>query len=107
MSTKKSPPIVISDEHREVKIYTVKGRGSPSFYQLSFYRAGQRERKTFADLNEAKREARLQLSQLAGERLQAKTLSAVEMESDTLATQRLESTGLPLHVERVIGFGPP
>ena len=97
MSAKKSPPIVVSDEHHEVKIYTVKGR-SGSFYQLSYYRAGERQRKTFADINEAKREARLQLSQLAGERLQAKTLTTVEMESYTLATQRLEGTGMPLHV---------
>jgi len=97
MSAKKSPPIVVSDEHHEVKIYTVKGR-SGSFFQLSFYRAGERQRKTFADLNEAKREARLQLSQLAGERLQSKTLSTTEMESYALAMKRIEGTGLPLHV---------
>ena len=60
MSAKKTTPLVISDEHNEIKIYTVKGRAA-SFYQLSYYRAGERIRKTFADLNEAKREARMQL----------------------------------------------
>ena len=73
----KNTPVVISDEHNEAKIYTVKGRAG-SFYQLCFYRCGERIRKTFADLNEAKREARMQLGQLAGERLQARNLSATD-----------------------------
>ena len=94
---KKTTPLVISDEHNEVKIYTVKGRAG-SNYQLSYYRAGERQRRTFADLNEAKREARLQLGLLAGERIQARNLSAMEMESYVIATRTLEPTGLPLHV---------
>lgn len=99
MSTKnkKNAPLVISDEHNEVKIYTVKGRAG-SHYQLSYYRAGERQRRTFADLNEAKREARMQLGLLAGERIQARNLSAMEMESYVIATRTLESIGLPLHV---------
>ena len=97
MSAKKNTPVVISDEHNEVKIYTVKGRAG-SFYQLCFYRCGERIRKTFADLNEAKREARMQLGQLAGERLQARNLSAIEMESFTIAARMIAPTGLPLHV---------
>ena len=97
MSAKKNTPVVISDEHNEVKIYTVKGRVG-SFYQLSYYRGGERIRKTFADLNEAKREARLQLGQLAGERLQARNLSAIEMESYAIAARTIEPTGFPLHV---------
>jgi len=97
MSARQAAPIVFSDEHNEVKIYTVKSRGAP-LYQLSYYRAGQRQRKSFADLSTAKREARLQLSQLAGERLGATTLSAIDMESYILATRTLESTGMPLHV---------
>lgn len=96
-SSKKNTPIVISDEHNEIKIYTTAGR-SGALYQISYYRAGLRQRKTFADLNEAKREARMQLSQLAGERLQARTLSAVDMESYNIATRTIEPTGLPLHV---------
>jgi integrase len=94
---KKNGPLVISDEHNEVKIYTVKGRAG-SLYQLSYYRAGERQRRTFADLNEAKREARMQLGLLAGERIQARNLSAMEMESYVIATRTLEPTGLPLHV---------
>ena len=94
---KKNAPLVISDEHNEIKIYTVKGRAG-SNYQLSYYRAGERQRKTFADVNEAKREARVQLGLLAGERIQARALSTVEMESYMAAAQRLETTGVPLHV---------
>ena len=94
---KKTAPLVISDEQNEVKIYTVKGRVG-SHYQLSYYRAGERQRRTFADLNEAKREARMQLSLLAGERIQARNLTSMEMESYVIATRTLESTGMPLHV---------
>ena len=97
MSTKKTTPIVISDEHNEVKIYTVKSR-TGTLYQVCHYRAGERHRKTFADLNEAKREARLQLCQLAGERIHARNLSSVEVESYTIATRTLDSIGVPLHV---------
>lgn len=77
---KKTAPLVISDEQNEVKIYTVKGRAG-SHYQLSYYRAGERQRRTFADLNEAKREARMQLGLLAGERIQARNLTPMEMEN--------------------------
>ena len=94
---KKTAPLVISDEQNEVKIYTVKGRAG-SHYQLSYYRAGERQRRTFADLNEAKREARMQLGLLAGERIQARNLTPMEMESYVIATRTLESTGMPLHV---------
>ena len=99
MSTKikKSAPVIISDEHNEVKIYTVKSRAG-TIYQISYYRAGERIRKTFADLNEAKREARMQLGQLAGERIQARVLSAIDMESFSISSRKLEPTGVPLHV---------
>jgi len=88
---KKNAPLVISDEHNEIKIYTVKGRAG-SNYQLSYYRAGERQRKTFADVNEAKREARVQLGLLAGERIQARALSTVEMEMPLRARHSTTST---------------
>lgn len=94
---KKSAPLVISDEQNEIKIYTVKGR-TGTLYQVAYYRAGERVRKTFADLNEAKREARLQLGALAGERIQARNLTAAEMERYTVAARTLEPTGVPIHV---------
>ena len=96
MSAKKNTSVVVSDEHNEIKIYTVKGRKG-CLYQLSYYQAGQRLRKTYADIHEAKREARLQLGLMAGERLQSRALSALEMESYTLAMRQLPE-GLPLHV---------
>lgn len=97
MSAKKTAPIVISDEHNEVKIYTVKGRHG-TLYQACYYRAGKRQRKTFADLSQAKREARLQLNHLCGERIHARNLSTVEMESYIIASRTLSPTGVPLHV---------
>ena len=96
-TSKKNLPIVISDEHNEIKIYTTAGRAGV-FYQLSYYRAGVRQRKTFADMNEAKREARMILGRLSGERIQSHNLSAVEMESYTIAMRTIEQTGVPLHV---------
>jgi len=96
MSAKKNTPVVVSDEHNEIKIYTVKGRRG-CLYQLSYYQAGQRVRKTYADIHEAKREARLQLGLMAGERLQSRALSALEMESYTIAMRKLP-TEVPLHV---------
>jgi site-specific recombinase XerD len=96
MSAKKNTPVVVSDEHNEIKIYTVKSRKG-RLYQLSYYQAGQRLRKTYADIHEAKREARLQLGLMAGERLQSRALSALEMESYALAMRRLPE-GVPLHV---------
>ena len=94
---RKNPPVVISDEHNEIKIYTTVGRSGP-LYQISYYRLGERQRKSFADLNEAKREARMVLGQLAGERIQSRNLSALEMESFATAARTIETTGLPLHV---------
>ena len=94
---KKNPPVVISDEHNEIKIYTTVGRSGP-LYQISYYRLGERQRKTFADLNEAKRESRMILGRLAGERVQSRNLSALEMESFAAAARTIEATGLPLHV---------
>ena len=96
-TSKKPAPLVISDEQNEIKIYTVKGR-TGLLYQVAYYHGGQRVRKTFADLNEAKREARLQLGTMAGERIQARNLTAAEMERYTFAARTLEPTGIPLHV---------
>ena len=94
---KKPTPLVLSDEVNEIKIYTVKGR-TGYLYQVAFYQGGERIRKTFSDLNEAKREARLQLGTMAGERIQARNLTAAEMERYTLAARTLEPTGVPIHV---------
>ena len=78
--TKKNPPVVISDEHNEIKIYTTVGRAGP-LYQISYYQLGERQRKSFADLNEAKRESRMILGRLAGERVQSRNLSASDRKS--------------------------
>jgi integrase len=90
-------PITVSNGQQEVRIYTIKNRGK-TVYQLSFYQAGERQRRTFADLVEAKREAKIILGQLANVFTQTERLSFSDMESFTIARQKLQPTGVPLHV---------
>lgn len=58
-----SKPIVLTNGSQEVKIYTVKNRDRFVF-QLSYQEAGHRERKTFAKMADARREAKTVLGQL-------------------------------------------
>ena len=51
-------PIEISNGRDTVKIYGFSSRGCPC-YQLAFYRAGLRERRTFSNKDAAKREAKV------------------------------------------------
>ena len=90
-------PITVSNGQQEVRIYTIKNRGK-TVYQLSFYTAGERQRRTFADMVDAKREAKIILGQLANVFAQTERLSFSDMESFTIARQRLQPTGVPLHV---------
>jgi len=46
------------------KVYEVKNRGTTAF-QVSFYKAGKRQRLTFSKLAKAKAEARIELGKLA------------------------------------------
>lgn len=55
-------PIEISNGNDTVKIYGFSSRGRPC-YQLAFYRAGLRERRTFSNKDAAKREAKVILGQ--------------------------------------------
>jgi len=92
-----SQPIVLTNGTHEIKIYTVQNRGR-SFYQLSFYEGGHRQRKTFGKVSVARREAKLVLNRLAVNGHDAAELSTADMESYVVAKKHVEPTGLPVHV---------
>ena len=97
MPARKAAPVIVSNDQQEIKIYTSESHGKP-LYQLSYYRGGKRERRSFADLNEAKREARVILGDLAREAIQAENLTAAEIESYTIARRILAPHSTPVHV---------
>src|SRR2546421_12403268 len=97
MRARKPAPVIISNDEQEIKIYATESHGRP-LHQLSYYRGGKRERRSFADLNEAKREARMILGEIARDSIQAENLSAAEIESYTIARRTLASFNVPVHV---------
>jgi hypothetical protein len=64
MPARKAAPVIVCNDQQEIKMNTSESHGKP-LYQISYYRGGRRERRSFADLNEAKREARIILGNLA------------------------------------------
>ncbi len=97
MPARKPAPVIISNDQQEIKIYTTESHGRP-LHQLSYYRGGKRERRSFADLNEAKREARIILGEMARDNIQAENLTASEIESYTVARRVLAPYNTPVHV---------
>ena len=97
MRTRKPTPIIVSNDQQEIKIYTTESHGKP-LYQLSYYRGGKRERRSFADLNEAKREARIILGELARDGIQAENLTSAEIESYAAARRVVAPLNVPVHV---------
>ncbi len=96
-------PIEISNGQNTVKIYTGSINGRP-YYQISFYRAGRRERRTFSDKQEAKREAKAILGQLASQAADVEeAITATDVESLVAARRALKGIDLPLHLA-VEGF---
>lgn len=93
----KPAPIHVSDGERDITIYTTLSRGKP-LYQACYYFGGARVRKSFADIQEAKRFARMQLGQLGANAAEAERLSSADLESLVSAKKTIEETGLPLHV---------
>ena len=93
-----SAPIEMSNGRDTVKIYTLTSRGRPMF-QLAFYRAGLRERRTFSDKARAKREAKTILCQLAAETAATdKAITTTDIESLVAARAALGGIALPLHL---------
>ena len=91
-------PIEMSNGRDTVKIYGVTSRGRP-FFQLSFYRAGLRERRTFSDKDAAKREAKIILGQLASSAVATdKAITVTDIESLVAARTALDGFAFPLHL---------
>ena len=97
MKARKQTPLTISNDQHEIKIYSSESHGK-RLYQLAYYRAGKRERKSFADLNEAKREARIILGDLARESIEAENLTGAEIQSYIVARRILAPHNTPVHV---------
>jgi integrase len=97
MPARKPTPVTISNDEHEIKIYTTESHGRP-LHQLSFYRGGKRERRSFADLNEAKREARIILGGLARDGIQAENLTGAEIQSYVVARRVLAPLETPVHL---------
>ena len=96
-------PIEISNGRDAVKIYRISNRGR-SLFQVSYYRAGRRERRTFSDKAEAKREAKTILCQLASNATATnEAICATDIESLVAARAALNGLNLPLHLA-VEGF---
>ncbi|MEI7959149.1 MAG: tyrosine-type recombinase/integrase [Verrucomicrobiota bacterium] len=98
-----SSHIELSNGRDTVKIYTSSARGK-TLFQVSFYRAGRRERRSFANRAKAKREAKLILTQLGSTTSDAeKAVTTPEVESLVAARKALEGIDCPLHIA-VEGF---
>jgi integrase len=89
--------IVIKRGSAVVKIYTGKCRGSP-LHTISFYQAGQRKRLTFANLAEAKKEARSIASKIDTGQQQALKLTDKDRHVYTTAREVLAPTGKRLEI---------
>ena len=96
-SMRKKRPIIMSDGRREVRIYATKNRGRV-LYQISHNFGGARERRSFSDLQEAKREANILLSTHTREEAAGLGMSLADIQSYGAAKRILDEAKIPLHV---------
>src|SRR5436309_15479459 len=90
-------PIIVRKGHASVKIYEVKNRDRVN-YTVSYMTAvNGRVRKTFADLELAKREANNIALNLAEGDLEALKLTGSDKQIYVEAKQVLKRSGIPLH----------
>src|SRR4029078_11828787 len=90
-------PLLVKKGSATVKIYEVKNRDRKN-YTVSYLTAiNGRVRKTFADLDTAKREADAIALNLAHENLQGLKLTGAERQVYVEATRALEGTGAGLN----------
>jgi integrase len=92
-----SAGIEITVGEHTAKIYEIANRGRPAF-QVSFYKAGERQRLTFNKLAKAKAEARIELSKLVSVNPEVQQLATPDMEALVLARRHLVGTDVPVHV---------
>jgi len=93
----KKSPITMSDGKREVRIYTTRNR-SRILYQISHNFGGSRERRSFANLQDAKREANLLLNTRNREEAEGMGMSMADIQSYGAARKKLQDLKMPLHV---------
>jgi integrase len=89
-------PITVKKGHAVVKIYAVKNRDTTNYTVAYLTAANGRKRKTFADLELAKREAHNIAAKLATDDLDALKLTGGDRQIYVAAKQAIEHTGLPL-----------
>jgi integrase len=89
-------PISIRKGHATVKVYRVKNRETTNFTVAYITAATGRKRRTFADLELAKREAHSIAAKLATDDLDALKLSGADRQMYVAAQQALGHVGIPL-----------
>jgi integrase len=89
-------PITVKKGHATVKIYKVKNRDRAN-YCVSYISASGRQRRNFADLDLAKREAAIVAQNLADGDIEALKLTGREKQIYVEAERAIAGTGLPLH----------
>jgi integrase len=89
-------PLQIRKGHATVKIYEVKNRGTVN-YCVSYVSPTGRQRRNFANLDLARREANSIAQQLAAGDMEALKLTGREKQIYVEAERAIATTGLPLH----------
>jgi len=89
-------PVRITKGHAVVNVYRVRNRDKANYTVAYQSGTGGRQRKTFADLETAKREAHNIAAKLADGDLQALKLTGAERQIYVAAEQALKPTGLSL-----------
>jgi integrase len=89
-------PITVKKGHATVKIYQVKNRSNVN-YCVSYIGPNGRQRRNFANLDLAKREATNIAQTLADGDLEALKLTGAERQIYVEAERAIAGTGLPLH----------
>jgi integrase len=89
-------PITVKKGHAVVKIYQVKNRDALA-YCVSYISPQGRQRKNFADLEIARREANSLAQHLAAGDMEALKLTGQERQIYVEAERAIAGTGLPLH----------
>src|SRR6266480_7439260 len=89
-------PITVKKGHATVKVYEVKNRKTTN-YTVAYISATGRQRRTFADLDLAKREAGIIAQNLADGDMEALKLTGREKQIYVEAERAIAATGLPLH----------
>ncbi len=89
--------ITIKSGSASVKIYVAESRGNP-LYTISYYHAGKRVRKVFADLKAAREEAKTKAQMLQTGEMQALTLTDKDKAAYVAALESLKPTGKRLEI---------